>query len=64
MITAWFDSPIGGESEVFIMREGKCEIGISTREPLTDEQVRDLHRIIQIMTKTGKTIREIVKDWK
>lgn len=64
MTTAWFDSPVGGESSVSMIRSAKSKIIICTKEPMTDEQCQDLYYVIQLMVKKGKPLGDILKEWR
>ena len=56
-----YADPMNDESEIIIIRTGMKKIGITTREPLSDEQVQDLYWIVMAMSKTGKRLGELFK---
>lgn len=50
---------ISGDKSVTAVREGLCKIAIETAEPLSDEQMADLHIIALFMHKTGGGLRDV-----
>lgn len=62
MTTAWMSEPVNGESDAVLLREGRTRIAILTRNPLTDEQVKELYYVALFMQASGKTLREAL-NW-
>lgn len=62
MAYAYFTEPINGHSDVTVIRDAKDRVGIRTKTPLTDEQMRDLYWIVSWMMRTGKTMKDLMKD--
>ena len=57
MAIAWSSN----DGSVYMVRGIDNNITICTRDfPLTDEQVDDLYGIVLLMSKTGKTLKELL----
>lgn len=63
MTFSMYTEPVNGVSDVTLIRHSKHKIEITTAEkPLDDDQMRDLYWIVLLMLKTGKTMKDMLRD--
>ena len=60
MAYAMFTDSTNGVHDVVLRREGRNNIMVSTIDPLSDDQMRDLYWVSLLMAKTGLTLKEIL----
>lgn len=61
MTYAMMTEQIGGVNECLVIREKKNRIAICTQNTLTDDQMRDLYWISLAMSRTGMTLKDIIR---
>ena len=60
MAYAMYSKSENGNVTTLITRESEHSMNIKTVTPLTDDQMKDLYWIVELMTLTGKTLTEIL----
>lgn len=60
MAYAMFTEPRNGVVDVTIRRETKNKIMVTTENPLTDDQMRDLYWIVLAMSRSGMRLKDML----
>ena len=62
MIGVWMTPCKNGQCELSVRRDGINKIVIATQTPLTDAQAEELFWHIGVMQKSGKTLKDLLKE--
>jgi ribosomal protein S27AE len=62
MIGVWMTPCKNGQCELSVRRDGINKIVIATQTPLTDAQAEELFWCIGAMQKSGKTLKDLLKE--
>ena len=64
MTYSMMSNPVEGVCDVILRRDGYSKIIVTTMDPLTDDQMRDLFWIVSMMSKNGVRLKDMFEKEK
>lgn len=62
MVGVWMTPCKNGQCELSVRRDGINKIVIATQTPLTDAQAEELFWCVGAMQRSGKTLKDLLKE--
>lgn len=62
MIGVWMAPCKNGQCELSVRRDGINKIVVASQTSLTDEQIEELFWCIEAMQRSGKTLKDLLKE--